>query len=138
MLGRPPGILGKQDSSGVGTPLGASLGDLAAAVGRSPDETGRDDRLIEIVLRSRSEIHALVTSHGASHPRVFGSVARGLAGPGSDIDLLVDLEPGSTLFDVAALRAELESLLATSVDVVPSAGLADDVRSEIMAESLAL
>jgi len=118
--------------------LGASLGDLAVAAGRLPNEIARDDRPIEIVLRHRSEIHALVTSHGASHPRVFGSVARGTAGPGSDIDLLVDLEPGRTLFDLAALRAELESLLAMPVDVVPCARLADDIRSEIMADSLAL
>ena len=118
--------------------LGASLGDLAVAAGRLPDETEKDDRPIEIVLRHRSEIHALVTSHGASNPRVFGSVARGMAGPGSDIDLLVDLESGRTLFDLAALRAELEALLAMPVDVVPSAGLADDIRTEIMAESLAL
>ena len=118
--------------------LGASLGDLAMATGQLPAEAGRDDRPMEIVLRHRSEIHALVTLHGASHPRVFGSVARGMAGPGSDIDLLVDLEPGRTLFDLAALRAELESLLAMPVDVVPSAGLADDIRSEIVAESLAL
>lgn len=118
--------------------LEASLGDLAVAAGQLPGETGRDDRPIETVLRHRSEICAVVASHGASNPRVFGSVARGVAGPGSDIDLLIDLEPGRTLFDLAALRAELESLLATSVDVVPSAGLTDDARSEIMAESLAL
>ena len=118
--------------------LGATLGDLAASAESRQATAGGDTRSIEIVLRHRGEIRDVVAAHGASRPRVFGSVARGTAGPGSDVDLLVDLEPGRTLFDLAALRAELERLLGLPVDVVPSAGLADDTRSEIMSESLAL
>ncbi len=118
--------------------LGASLGDLAVSAESRPAAAGGDTRSIEIVLRHRDEIRDIVAAHGASYPRIFGSVARGTAGPGSDVDLLVDLEPGRTLFDLAALRAELERLLGLPVDVVPSAGLADDIRLEIMSESLAL
>lgn len=118
--------------------LGATLGDLAAAAGSLPPEPEGDIRPIERVLRHRSEIRNLAETHGASLPRVFGSAARGTAGPRSDIDLLVDLEPGRTLFDLAALRAELEDLVGLPVDVLPSAGLADDIRLEITAESLAL
>ena len=118
--------------------LGANLGDLAAAAESSPGAAGGETRSIEVVLRHRGEICAVVAVHGATHPRLFGSVARGTAGPGSDVDFLVDLEPGRTLFDLAALRSELERLLGLPVDVVPSAGLTDDTRSEIMSESLAL
>lgn len=56
--------------------------------------------------------------HGASNPRVFGSVLTGLADDDSDIDLLVDLEAGRTLFDVAALHDDLVELLHREVDVV--------------------
>jgi uncharacterized protein len=68
--------------------------------------------------RRRRAIVAVCAAHGASSPRVFGSVARGEARPDSDVDLLVDLEPGRTLFDVAALHDDLTDLLGWSVDVV--------------------
>jgi len=90
------------------------------------------------VLRNRKQILEVAAAYGARHPRLFGSAARGSAGPGSDVDLLVDLDPGRTLFDLAALRADLEQLLGTSVDVVPSAGLAGEAKDEILAEALAL
>lgn len=70
--------------------------------------------------RRRREIEAACARHGASRPRVFGSVARGEARPDSDIDLLVDIEPGRTLFDVAALHDELVELLGHEVDVLTS------------------
>ena len=106
-------------------------GDTAAADGINASVTDR-------VLRNRRRIIELAAAHGASHPRLFGSAARGTAGPDSDVDVLVDLEPGRTLFDLAALRAELEQLLGTSVDVVPSVGLTGEAREEILAEALAL
>jgi len=90
------------------------------------------------VLRNRKQILEVAAAYGARHPRLFGSAARGSAGPDSDVDLLVDLDPGRTLFDLAALRADLEQLLGTSVDVVPSAGLAGEAKDEILAEALAL
>ena len=54
---------------------------------------------------NREEILRLAEKYGASNVRVFGSVARGNAGPESDIDFLIDLEPGRTLFDLGACRA---------------------------------
>lgn len=90
------------------------------------------------VLRNRKQILEVAAAHGARHPRLFGSAARGSAGPDNDVDLLVDLDPGRTLFDLAALRADLEQLLGTSVDVVPSAGLVGEAKDEILAEALAL
>lgn len=58
--------------------------------------------------------------HGARNVRVVGSVARGEQQAGSDVDLLVDMQPGRSLFDVAALHDDLEELLGRSVDVITS------------------
>lgn len=69
------------------------------------------------VRQHRRELLALARRHGARNVRVFGSVARGEAGPESDIDLLIDLEPDRTLLDLAALRREAAGLLGRSVDV---------------------
>ena len=77
-------------------------------------------------LRARKgEIVEIVAAHGASNVRVFGSVARGTAGPGSDVDLLVDFEPGRTLSDHVGLWWDLEAFLGASVDVVSAGGLTD-------------
>lgn len=75
----------------------------------------------------------MAADHGASNVRVFGSVARGSAGPESDIDLLVDFEPGRSLVDHVGLWRDLEDLLGRPVDVVSSGGLTDrddDIRAD--------
>jgi predicted nucleotidyltransferase len=69
---------------------------------------------------------------------VFGSVARGDASESSDLDLLVDLEEGRTLFDHAALLLELRDLLGLEVDVVTARGLRARIREHIMAEAIPL
>ena len=120
--------------------LDATLNDLATLTSTS-DEVGGSHGVvpaIDVVLRYRHAIHETMTVHGASHPRLFGSVARGTAEPDSDVDLLVDLEPNRTLFDLAALRADLEQLLGRRVDVVPAAGLDGEVRTEIQADAIAI
>ena len=71
--------------------------------------------------------------HGASNVRVFGSVARGDSTAASDVDLLVDMEPGRSLFDLAGLWRELESVLKRRVDIISAGGLTDrddDIRSD--------
>ncbi len=71
--------------------------------------------------------------HGASNVRVFGSVARGDAQPDSDIDLLIDVEPSRSLFDLAALFMDLRDILGVSVDLVEAAALRegdDDILNE--------
>lgn len=65
----------------------------------------------------RSEILEIVRRHGGSNLRVYGSVVRGTAGPGSDVDLLVDMEEGRSLLDLAALHLGLEDLLGLSVEI---------------------
>jgi predicted nucleotidyltransferase len=65
-------------------------------------------------------------------------MARGDATPASDVDFLVDVEPGRTLLDVIALEQDLEDLLGRSVDVVTDGGLSPYLRTRILAEAAAL
>ena len=74
--------------------------------------------------------------HGASNLRIFGSVARGEDRPDSDVDVLVGLESGRSLFDLARLRVELEEMLHTPVDVVVDSGLPEN--DPIFSENLTL
>jgi uncharacterized protein len=98
-------------------------------VTRFPGPRGR------ILERRRAEVLAACERHGAREPRVFGSVARGEDGPESDIDLLVDLDPGRTLLDLVALRIELSEILGVAVDVGTEAmlrnGVSDRVRADL-------
>ena len=94
---------------------------------------------LEALIRSkREEILALAARHGASNVRVFGSVARGEAGPGSDIDLLVTLEDHRSLLDLVALWQDLEDLLGCEVDVVTERGLKERMRERVLREAVAL
>ncbi len=63
--------------------------------------------------------------------RVFGSTARGEAGPESDVDLLVDMEPGRTLLDLIALRREASALLGVDVDIATP----DTLREAVLREA---
>ncbi len=70
--------------------------------------------------------------------RVFGSVARGTAGRGSDIDFLVEMEEGRSLLDHAALVLDLERLLKRPVDVASERGLRQPRRKEVLRDAIAL
>jgi uncharacterized protein len=67
--------------------------------------------------KRREEIERIAERHGARNVRVFGSVARGDAVPGSDIDFLVDFDPDRTVLDLSALILELQAALGCEVDV---------------------
>ena len=91
---------------------------------------------IENLLKTRKdEILAIARKNGAYDVRVFGSVARGEARPGSDIDFLVKLEAGRSLLDLARLLRELQTLLDLPVDVVTEAGLRARIRSQVLKEA---
>jgi predicted nucleotidyltransferase len=66
----------------------------------------------------RDEILRIAARRGAINVRVFGSVARGEAGIGSDVDFLVEMEPGRTVLDLSELILDLEEVLGRDVDVV--------------------
>lgn len=89
------------------------------------------------VLRSRrQDVLALARKHGASSVRVFGSVARGTARPDSDVDLLVEMEPGRSIFDLIALEQDLAELLGRPVQVVSAAGLKPRVMERVLSEAV--
>jgi len=85
-----------------------------------------------LIQAKREQILALSARYGARNVRIFGSVARGEAGPESDIDLLVDLEPGRTLLDLGGLLMDLRDLLEVPVDIGTEAMLKDRVRERVL------
>ena len=93
---------------------------------------------LEALRSHRRKILELATLHGARNVRVFGSTVRGEAGPHSDIDLLVDVEPGRTLLDLIAFDQDLEDVLGCSVEVLADAGLSPYLQERILAEAAAL
>ena len=86
----------------------------------------------------RAEILAAAARHGATNVRVFGSVARGDADATSDVDFLVDFEPGRSLLDLAGLLVDLEDLLGHPVDVVTEPGLKARIRQRVLADAVAV
>lgn len=87
------------------------------------------------VLGKKKEILKIAARHGARNVRIFGSVARGEAGSDSDVDFLVDMEPGRTLFDMGGLLMDLRDLLGLEVDVVTEQGLKPRIRDRILKEA---
>ena len=86
----------------------------------------------------REDIGRIASAHGARNVRVFGSVPRGEANASSDLDLLVDMSEGRSLFDLVALSDDLEDALGIEVDVVTEGGLSPYLRDRILAEAVAL
>ncbi|MFO0966282.1 MAG: nucleotidyltransferase family protein [Gemmataceae bacterium] len=86
----------------------------------------------------RAAILETAARHGARNVRVFGSAARGEDDEESDIDLLVDLEPGRTLFDLGGLLIDLETVLGCHVDVVTERGLKARIRDRVLREAIPL
>jgi hypothetical protein len=89
----------------------------------------------EILAGKRDEVLRIADKHGALNLRVFGSVAEGGADENSDLDLLVDLEPGRSLFDLGGLLMDLQSLLGRRVDIVTEASLHWYIRDRILREA---
>lgn len=84
---------------------------------------------------NRAAIRLVVESHRARNARVFGSVLHGDDQEGSDLDILIDPTPETTLFDVGAIRHELLQLLGVRVDVLTPNALPDAFRAKVIAEA---
>jgi uncharacterized protein len=91
-----------------------------------------------LIEEKKTEIREIAAKHGARNVRVFGSVARGEARPDSDVDFLVDMEPGRTLLDLGGLLMELRDLLGLDVDVVTEQGLKPRIRDRVLKEAESL
>jgi predicted nucleotidyltransferase len=93
---------------------------------------------LDAIRERRSEILDRASQHGARNIRVFGSAARGDAGPASDVDLLVEMEPGRSLVDFVGLWQDLEDLLGLKVDLVSEGGISPYLREQILFVAVAL
>jgi len=92
----------------------------------------------ELLRTIREDILRIAAQYGAYNVRIFGSVARGEADSESDIDLLVNMEPGRSLLDLCGLLIDLEELPGRKVDVVTEKGLRDRIRERVLKEAVAL
>jgi len=84
----------------------------------------------------RDAIRSVVLAHRALNPRVFGSVLSGQDTENSDLDILIDPTPNTTLMDIAAIQVELENLLHVSVDVLTPNTLPDKFRNSVLAQAV--
>lgn len=89
----------------------------------------------ELLARHRQAIRDIVSAHHAAAPRLFGSVLHGEDREGSDVDLLVDPLPGTTLLDLGAIQTALEDLLGVPVDVLTPGDLPATFRQQVMDEA---
>jgi predicted nucleotidyltransferase len=83
----------------------------------------------------RQTIRQVVTSHRGTNPRVFGSVLHGDDSEGSDLDLLVDPLPDTSLLDIARIQVELEERLGLPIDVLTPAALPPKIREQVLREA---
>jgi hypothetical protein len=91
-----------------------------------------------LVTKKRADILRLAARRGARNLRLFGSVARCEGDALSDIDILVDLEPGRSLLDLGGLLMDLQELLGCRVDVVTERGLRPRIRERVLREAVPL
>ena len=86
----------------------------------------------------RQAILHLAQTYGATNLRIFGSVARGEDTPTSDLDMIIDLEPNRSLFDLGGLAMDLQDLLGCPVDIVTEKGLKQRIRARVLREAINL
>jgi uncharacterized protein len=94
--------------------------------------------MADVVRAKREQILQLARRHGVTGVRVFGSMARGDAGPQSDVDLLIEVGPDPSPWFPGGLVAELEELLGRRVQVVTERGLDELLRERVLEEAVPL
>ena len=92
------------------------------------------DTLLNKLRQHQQELH----EEGILHLSLFGSVARGQSGPGSDVDLVAEFDPAKrySILDRVRLENRLAAILGASVDLAPQTALLDDVRDRALHESI--
>jgi uncharacterized protein len=93
---------------------------------------------VELLQGRREDIQRIAAKHGAYNVRVFGSFARGEAGPQSDLDLLISVGPKTTPWFPGGLVSDLEQLLGRRVDVLTENGLSPLIRDRVLNEAVPL
>jgi uncharacterized protein len=94
--------------------------------------------IYELLQANRERILQTASKYGAYNVRIFGSVARGEADASSDVDFLVEMEPGRSLFDLGGLLMDLQELLNCKVDLVTEKGLRERIRERVLREAISL
>lgn len=97
-----------------------------------------DQDIVKLLQEKRDQILEIAAAHGAHNVRIFGSVARGEAGPDSDVDFLVELDPECSLLDHIGLLQDLQDLLGREVDVAMPDGLHWYIRDRVLKEAVPL
>jgi len=87
-----------------------------------------------LVKKKHAQILALAKKHGVLNIRLFGSVAKNEDKKSSDVDFLVEMTKGSTLFDIIALKQDMEDMLGVKVDIVTVASLSPYIREDVLKE----
>ncbi len=90
----------------------------------------------DVLNAHRDDIRRVVEQHHAKNARVFGSVLHGKDTENSDLDILIDPTPDTTMMDIGAIRYELRRLLGISVDVLTPKALPDSFREQVIQEAL--
>jgi hypothetical protein len=90
------------------------------------------------VVAHRGQLREVLRRQGVTNPEVFGSAARGDDHEGTDVDILVDFPPGTSIIDIIGIQHELEDLLGVHVDLVPRNGLKERVRVRAAKDLIAL
>lgn len=128
---------------------GMTQREISASLGRSQPEVSRLLKLSPPRFKPKTELGRKLVRHrhlvlqeiedaGASNVRVFGSVARGEDGPDSDVDLLIEIPDGFTLFDLGRLQVAVERALDHATDVIPDRGLKGRIRSRAFEDAVPL
>jgi len=94
--------------------------------------------LEKLIQDKGEEILRVSRQHGAQRVRIFGSAARGEADETSDLDILVEMETGSSLLDIIAIKQEIEDLLGCRVDVVTESAISPYIRENVLKETRTL
>jgi hypothetical protein len=94
--------------------------------------------IYKLLQANRERILQTAAKYGAYNVRIFGSVARGEADASSDVDFLVEMEPGRSLFDLGGLLMDLQELLNCKVDIVTEKGLRQRIRERVLKEAISL
>ena len=92
----------------------------------------------QLLKEKRDEILRIADKYGAKNVRVFGSLARGDATPTSDVDFLVNFEPGRSLMDIGGMVMDLQDLLGRRVDIVEPEGLHWFIRDQVLKDAVSL